>query len=397
MNDRREIALKDRIIDYFRILRTKQGFKTFTAVAMAVGVGLLAGLLVLIVANPGKSFFGFLYILIGPFGDRSPMIGIGEMLYYTTPILFTGLSVGFAFKTGMFNIGASGQFMVGQCAALYVAFYGQSLGAIQWVVAVIAGILAGALWGFFVGLFKALFNVNEVITAIMFNYIGLNLVNILVRGNPLIYDLNRARSYKIPAGARLPDFGLQSIFPGSSVDIGIIIAILVAIMLYIVLNKTTFGYELKAVGLNKNASRYAGINDKKSIILSMSIAGALSGLGGALQILSPGVITAGKSLGKEYTPTDIVASEGFNGIPVALLGLSNPIAIIFSAIFVTYLQRLNYPIEIIDIIIAIIIYFSAFAILMRNILASAISRRKDKKAFEDSTIDHPDIDNGGAV
>jgi simple sugar transport system permease protein len=304
----------------------------------------------------------------------------------------------------MFNIGASGQYMVGQCAALYVAFYGQSLGGIQWVVAAIAGILAGALWGFFVGLFKALFNVNEVITAIMFNYIGLNLVNILIRGNTLIYNLSKARSYRIPAGARIPDFGLQKLFTGSSVDIGIIIAILIAIALYIVLNKTTFGYELKAVGLNRNASRYAGINDKKSIILSMSIAGALAGLGGALQILSPGVITAGKSLGKEYTPTDVLTSEGFNGIPVALLGLSNPIGIIFSAIFVTYLQRggyylqsLNYPFEIIDIIIAIIIYFSAFAILMRNILASALAKRKEKKALEEMNTNRPDIDNEGAV
>ena len=154
----------------------------------------------------------------------------------------------------------------------------------------------------------------------------------------------------------------------STVNSGFYIAIIVAIVMYIVLNKTTFGYELKACGFNKDASKYAGINEKRSIVFSMVIAGALAGLGGGLLYLS------GPS-GRHIKAVDVLAIEGFNGIPVALLGLSNPIGIIFSAIFISYitlggnyLQTLDFVPEIIDIIIACIIYFSAFALLFRNIL-----------------------------
>ena len=387
---------------FFKNLSQKQGFKTFTSVALAVIAGLLVGFLVLIINNPSRAFQGFGQILIGAFGDPlSPMTGIGEWLYYATPIMLTGLSVGFAFKTGLFNIGAAGQFLVGQCAAIFIAFYGGFFGPFQWIVAALAGIAAGFLWGFIVGVFKAYLNINEVITAIMLNYIGLYTVNFIIKGNALIYDSGRTRTFKIPENSRLPDLGLQSIFKGSNVDIGILIAILIAVVLYIVLSKTTFGYELKAVGYNRDASRYAGINEKKSIILSMGIAGALSGLAGALNILSPGVII--NNLGKDYAPENILPAAGFNGIPVALLGLSNPIAIIFSALFITFLQRGGFytqtivPIEIIDIIIGIVIYFSAFALLFRNVLAKLITRRRERKAELDNSEPKSDIDNEGVV
>lgn len=402
---------------FFKELPKKQGFKTFTALALAVGAGLLVGLLVLIINDPSRAFQGFSSILIGPFGDPvSPMTGIGEMFYFATPIMLTGLSVGFAFKTGMFNIGAAGQFVVGQFAAIMVGFYGDFFGPFQWVFAVLAGIAAGGLWGFFVGFFKSFFNVNEVITAIMFNYIGLYLVNFLVKSNTTIYDISKTRTIPIPVGARLPDFGLSAIFPRSSVDFGFILAILVAVVLYVIINKTIFGYEITAVGHNRNAAKYGGINEKKSIILSMVIAGALAGLGGALYILSPGF----NNLGKDYAPVNVLPAQGFNGIPVALLGLNNPIAIIFSALFITYLQRGgNYtqaivPIEIIDIIVSIIIYFSAFAILAREVIARVMKRRKERKeelasaslsgtnsgpilTEDTATNNSPDIDRNGEV
>lgn len=390
---------------FFKNLTSKAGFKTFTSVALAIAFGLLVGFVVLFINNPGKSFQGFGGILIGAFGNpTSPRTGIGEMLYYATPIMLTGLSVGFAFKSGMFNIGAAGQFVVGQFAAIIVAFYGQAFGPFQWIVAVLAGILVGALWGFFVGIFKAFFNVNEVITAIMFNYIGLYLVNFLVKSNSIIYNMSEAKTKQMPEESWLPTLGLGKIFPESSLDIGILIAILVAIGLYIIINKTTFGYEITAVGHNKDASRYAGINEKKSIILSMSIAGAISGLAGALNILSPGYYR----IGMDYAPENILPSAGFNGIPVALLGLSNPIAIIFSALFITYLQLGgNYTqtaasTDIIDIIVAIIIYFSAFAMLARIIIAKYFKKGKVNEdetaaASLSGTNSKPDIDTQSEV
>jgi simple sugar transport system permease protein len=300
------------------------------------------------------------------------------MLYYATPIILTGLSVGFAFKTGLFNIGASGQFMVAQFTTLMVAFYGGSLGAFQWVFAILAGVLAGAFWGFIPGFFKAVFNVNEVITSILFNYIGMYFTNMLIRGNSTIFDTHRHETFKISKQAFLPKFGLDKIFSGSRIDIGILIAILVAVLIYIILNKTKFGFELKGVGFNRYASRYAGINEKKSIILSMTIAGALAGLGGALKMIAPGAHYVGNTLSAE----EILAAEGFNGIPVALLGLSNPIGIIFSGLFITHIQRGGFfvqsivMIEIIDIITAIIIYFSAFALVFRIFIAKIIKKKK---------------------
>ena len=360
----------------------KVSYKIFISVILAISSGLLVGLLILLISNPSQAFPAFGGILAGSFADPiSPWLGFGDLLFYATPILLTGLSVGFAFKTGLFNIGAAGQFMVGQFVSVYIALTQTQLGVLHWPIALLGGVIAGAIWGFIPGFFKAVFNVNEVITSIMFNYIGMYLTNMLIKSNPVLYDHSRAETYRIPMSAFNPKFGLNRIFIGSRIDIGIIIAIIVAIIIYIVLNKTAFGFELKAVGYNKNASRYAGINEKRSIILSMVIAGALAGLAGSLKMLSPGANYLGQTLNAE----DVIALEGFNGIPVALLGLSNPIGIIFSALFITYIQRGGFyiqtrvPIEIINIIIAVIIYFSAFALLFRLIIVRLIEKRRLRK------------------
>ena len=144
-----------------------------------------------------------------------------------------------------------------------------------------------------------------------------------------------------------------------------------------VLQKTTFGYELKACGLNKDASQYAGINAKRNVVLSMVIAGALSGLGGGIYYLAGTV---------QYVITKSILDMGFNGIPVALLANSNPIGTIFSSLFVSYLQvggsamQPNYSPETTDIVIAVIIYLAAFALLMRGVITRALSRRKEKEA-----------------
>lgn len=237
----------------------------------AIIIGLFIGLVVLFICNPAQALPGFYTILTG--AVTHGMKGVGQVFYYATPIILTGLSVGFAFKTGLFNIGTPGQFLVGAFGAVYVGILWTNLGAIHWAVALLASILFGAVWGLVPGVLKAYFNVNEVIASIMMNYIGLYLVNWTVKSYKPMFNNLRNESRKVAATAVIPKMGMDKLFPGSSVNGGIIIAIIVVIIIYIILNKTAFGYELKAVGFNKDASKYAGINEKRSIIMSMMIAG----------------------------------------------------------------------------------------------------------------------------
>ena len=255
-----------------------------TSSVFAIALGLLIGFLILLICNPSQAAEGFLTIITGALSEGT--YGIGMVFYYATPIICTGLSVGFAFKTGLFNIGASGQFTMGGFAAVFVGLTFVSLGKVHWIVALLAAVFAGALWALLVGVLKAYMNINEVISSIMLNYIGMYIVNWAVLKNPTLYDSYNNRSKPVATSAIIPRWGLNTIFTGSYVNAGFIIAIVVAIVIYIILNKTTFGYELRAVGLNRNASKYAGINEKKSIILSMTIAGGLSGLGGGLLYLA---------------------------------------------------------------------------------------------------------------
>jgi len=341
----------------------------------AVAVGLFAGLLIMIASNASQALYGFAAILTGGF---SSMNEIGQVLYFATPVIMTGLSVGFSARTGLFNIGASGQFIAGAYAAVLVGVKCYFFpGHLHWIAAIIAALAAGALWGAIPGICKALFNVHEVISCIMTNYIGTYLVNFLI--TQTIYDPIRNQSLRVMETANLPKMGMDRIFRDgfivSSVNSGIIIAIIFAVMIYIILEKTVFGYELKACGFNREAARYAGINEKRSIILSMTIAGALSGLGGALLFLA--------GSGKGIYVVDMLAIEGFNGIPVALLALNNPIGIIFSGLLIAYLnvggfnmQLYNFVPQIIEIIIAVIIYFSAFALLVKNFIGSLIKRKR---------------------
>lgn len=350
-----------------------KGFSAFTAALLAIVLGLVFGLLVMFVADAGNAFKGFESVVTGGFNR------IGDVFYFATPILMTGLSVGFAFKMGLFNIGASGQYTMGMFFALYVGFMWDLPQGIHWIVAILAGLIGGMLWGFIPGIFKALLNVNEVITSIMFNYIGMYLVDMLIQGNGTMYVSSMTRTNYLPKRVQIPTLGVQ----GSNVNFGIIFAVIIGIILYIVLEKTTFGYELKATGFNKTAADYAGMKGKRNIILTMVIAGGLAGLGGAFAILAPSAI-AGSSM--TYEPINIIAANGFNGIAVALLGSAHPIGIIFSSIFVSHIQRggtlaslHGYKPEIIDVVIAVIIYFSAFAMIMNAGLARFLGKIKGKR------------------
>ena len=355
-----------------------EGMLNFSSSILAIICGLVFGWIILLVSNPSQAMGGSMMILQGCFTDG--IQGIGQMLYIATPIIMTGLSVGFAFKTGLFNIGASGQFTAGAFAAVFVGVKFTFLPeGIHWMVALLAAMAAGALWGLVPGILKAFMNVNEVIASIMMNYIGMYLVNMLIQKT--VYNPIKNQSQAVAAGANLPKAGLDRIFPQSSINIGILIVILAVIIIYIILNKTTFGYELKACGQNPNASKYAGINAKRNIVLSMAIAGLLAGLGGALLYLA--------NSGKYLQVLDILSSEGFSGISVALLGLSNPIGILFAGLFIGYItvggsnmQLFNFAPEIIYMIIAVIIYCGALSLLFKHF----IHRLQERAAIKPGAV-----------
>ena len=364
-------------------LTSSQGFASFGSALIAIIFGLLFGFIVMLIASPANAKDGIVYILTGGFNR------IADVFYFATPILMTGLAVGFAFKMGLFNIGASGQYTMGMFFSLYVGLMFKLPPSIHWIVAILAGMVGGMLWGLIPGLFKALLNVNEVITSIMFNYIGMYLVDMLVQGNGKMYISTATRTRYLPTGAQIPSLGIA----GSNVNFGIILAVLIGIVIYIVLQKTTFGYELKATGFNKFASEYAGMKGKRNIILTMIIAGGFAGLGGAFAILSPSGIM-GSSM--TYEPVNMISTAGFDGIAVALLGSSHPIGIIFSSVFVSYIKRggtlaslVGYKPEIIDVVIAVIIYFSAFAAIMNSSIARLIKSRFKNKEVTHIEKDEP--------
>lgn len=371
----------------------KPGTKSIISSVLCILAGVVVGFIVMLIiaaASPDISaadaFKGLGIILGGPFSSGTAKyvnMNFGDMIFYSGPLIMTGLSVAVAFKTGLFNIGAPGQYYMGTMGSLLVALSIPSSNGAQsffiWLFAIIVGMAFGALWGALPGLFRAFFNVNEVIVCIMTNWISANIVTWVFSSMPHLANTGMGKSgYLITTattGNGTPKIGLDKIFPGSYIDIGIILAIVVAIVLVIILNKTTFGYELKACGNNRYASKYAGMNEKRNVVLSMVIAGALAGVGGALYYLNPGIefqfLSAYGSL-PDY---------GFNGIPVALLASSNPIGIIFTGIFLRYIAQggneltsAGYNRYIADIIIALIIYFAGFSKLFVDIL----SRRQKK-------------------
>ncbi len=343
----------------------QQRSSTVLAALLCILIGMIVGLAVLFIINPAHAWSdGFIRILRGGFYDFP--YGVGKTLTSTAPLIMTGLSVAFAFKTGLFNIGSAGQYTLGAFGALYFALV---LG-MPWYVCLLASAVFGALWGAIPGLFKAYLNINEVITSIMFNWIGLYLVNeiIYARGTGVMYDAHNTRTWKLAdkaPGSLIPSGGMSELLHTSNTTIAIFLAVLVAVLVWVVLEKTTFGYELKAVGLNKSAARYAGINEKKNIILSMTIAGALAGFGAGLFYLSAGA---------EWNPLNSTSlpAMGFNGIATALLASSNPIGTVFSSLFIShitvggaYLPTKYFPTEIADLISGIIIYLCAFSMLFR--------------------------------
>ena len=353
-------------------LRDNPGLVSVMASVASILIGLLFGFVLLLILNYKNAVPGLVSLLTKGITD------FGNVLYRAAPLVMVGLSVAFAYKVGLFNIGASGQYTIGTFLALFVGIKLQ----LPWWMCLLAAAIGGAVWGVFPGLFKALFNVNEVLTAIMFNGIAMNLVNLLIPnvGGMLDADWGATSTDRTALlgnanpSAILPRLGLDKLFNYPYMNIGIFLAIIIAVVLWVVLNKTTFGYELKACGFNRDASIYAGINAKRNIVLSMVIAGAMAGIGGGLFYLAGG---------GQYTLVQQIEGAGFDGISVALLANCNPIGCIFTAIFLSYLrlggnamQSQGFATEATEIVTSVIVYLAAFSLLIRMVLSGQFGGRK---------------------
>lgn len=367
--------------------------KRFVDVAssiIAIIIGLLFGLLIMTIFNPTQALQGFGIILQGAFYDG--YVSMGDTIFYAVPIILTGLSVAFAFRTGLFNIGATGQMTIGAYFAVYIGvewgFLGDIHPLLHWGTAVFFAALAGGVWGLIPGLLKAYRNVNEVVTTIMLNYIGMYAVTLMIKKN--IYNQASARTVAIESSAANPTFNLDFLLPGSELNGTILVAIIIVVVLHVILNKTKFGFELKAVGFNRDAAKYAGMNEKRNIALSMAIAGAVAGIAGAMIYLAPG---------KFMKPENTLLGEGFTGIAIALLGLSSPFGVLLAGLFFSSLQRggyymqlLDFKPEIIDIILAVIIYASALGLFLQQFVKTVFGRIDYQKPddFQEDNLERGD-------
>ena len=356
----------------------KDGFQTLLASLICILGGLFVGYLVLLVIEPSGAFEAIVAVMKSflRYPGALKMKYFGQVLTRTVPLLMCALSVLFAYKVGMFNIGVAGQFVAGACAALYAALAWN----MPWYVCLVLAMVAGSLLGGLAGLLKTKCNVNIVISGIMLNWITLYLTNLVLGTvksptSPYTKGLQGTN----PA-AMLPSMGLGKFFNNEkSVTIAIPLAIVMAVVVWVILNKTKFGYELKATGNNYNAAKYAGMKENRNIILTMMISGALAGMGAGLLYLT----------GIEEWETTIasVPAMGFNGIAVAFLGGLSPLGSILSAFFIQYITTGGgnvdlqvYCSQISSLISALIIYLCAFVAFFKLFMAGFFRKLDEKKA-----------------
>ena len=356
-----------------------QAVQSLLASLLCILAGLLIGYIVLLFINPAGAWDAIVTVIKNFFyypSKAAVLKYFGSTLVKTAPLLMCGLSVLFAYKVGLFNIGAAGQYVVGVGASLYLALALH----MPWYVCLVAAMLAGALLGAISGLLKSYCNVNEVISCIMLNWISLYSVNMLLTQvkettSPYTFTLSSTNPDAI-----LPDLGLGKLFSNNPyVSIALPLAVVVTIIIWVILEKTKFGYELRATGNNKNAAKYCGMNEKRNIIITMMISGALAGLGAALLYLT--------GFEQWQCSHSSVPGMGFNGIAAAFLGGLNPIGTIFSSYFIqhitnggAYVDKSMYCAQISDLISSIIIYLCGFVAFFKYFMNSAIDRREAKKA-----------------
>ena len=360
------------------------GFQSFLAALVCIIIGIFIGYLVLLAISPKDAFGGITAIMKNflNYGGKKQAVMkyFGSTLVKTAPLVMCSLSILFAYKVGFFNIGAAGQYVAGAAVSLFFALNFN----FHWSVCLVIAILAGAFWGAIPGILKAYRNVNEVISGIMLNWIGLYLANSLIT---IVKDPKTPFSYKLeeknPLG-KLPSFGLEKLFSNNRyVTIAIPLAVIVAIIIWVSLEKTKLGYELKATGANKNAAIYCGMNEKKNTVLTLAISGGLAGLGAAFNYLS--------GVEQWATTQTSVPGMGFNGIASAFLGGLSPIGAIFSSFFIQhitlgggYLDKRVYCAQVSDLMSSIIIYLCGFALFFKIILNRALDKKEEKKAMAEN-------------
>ncbi len=353
--------------------------QSILASLLCIFIGLLIGYIVLLFINPAGAWNGITTILKNFFTYPSHQASLkyfGSTLVKTAPLLLCALSIQFSYKVGLFNIGAAGQYVAGAGACLFAALAWDW----PWYACLIAAMLAGALFGALSGVLKAYCNVNEVISGIMLNWIGLYAVNMLltnVKESSSPYTQNVA---SFNSTALMPTLGLDKLFSNNKyVTIAIPLAILIAVLIWIILSKTKLGYELKATGYNKDAARYCGMKEKKNIILTLIIGGALAGIGAAFLYLS----------GYEQweCTQSSVPAMGFNGIAATFLGGLDPIGTIFSSYFIqhitsggAYLDKTMYSSQISDLISSIIIYLCGFVLFFKYFMNNRIAKKEEREA-----------------
>ena len=352
--------------------------QSLIASLICILLGLLIGYIVLLFINPegaGKAIVDVMKNFLTYNKASSRIKYFGNTLVKTAPLLMCALSILFAYKVGLFNIGAAGQYVAGTCACIYAALAWHW----SWLPCMLLAIAAGCVFGAIVGLLKAYCNVNEVISGIMLNWIGLYATNMV---------LTNVKEETSPYTLQMKDFGEQALLPSAGLDkllggnkyitIAIPMAILIAVLIWVVLEKTRFGYELKATGYNKNAAKYCGMAEKSNIILTLVIAGARAGLGGSLLYQT----------GYEQwqcTHTSVPAM-GFNGIAATFLGGLNPFGTILASFFIqhitaggAYVDKSMYCSQISDLISSLIIYLCAFVLFLKNVMNAMAARHREKK------------------
>lgn len=357
------------------------GVQTLLASLLCVLLGLLLGYVVLLFINPagaGEAILAVAKNFLNYSKSSMQLKYLGNTLVKTAPLLMCSLSILFAYKVGLFNIGVAGQY----CAGIGMGLYAALAWNLPWWACMLLAMVAGALLGAISGLLKSYCNVNEVISGIMLNWITLYLVNMLLtqvkeETSPYTYLL----ASKNPS-AILPSLGLGSLFNGNKyVGLAIPLSIVIAVVVWVVLEKTRFGYELKATGNNKNAAKYCGMAEKRNIILTLVIGGALAGLGAAMLYLT--------GYEQWQCSSSSVPPMGFNGIAAAFLGGLHPVGAILSSFFIqhitvggAYVDKTMYCAQISDLISAIIIYLCGFVLFMKYAINSGIAKREEKAALK---------------
>ena len=371
------------------------GVQSLLASLVCVILGLLIGYIVLLFINPdgaGEAITDVMKNFLTYSKPETQVKYLGNTLVKTAPLLMCSLSILFAYKVGLFNIGAAGQYCIGVALSLYAALaWGWS-----WLPCMLLAMLGGALLGAISGLLKSYCNVHEVISGIMLNWIVLYLTNMLLTQvkedtSPYTFVLSHKN-----ASAILPSLGLGSLFNGNQyVGLALPLSIVIAILVWVVLEKTRIGYELRATGNNKNAAKYCGMAEKRNIIMTLAISGMLAGLGAAMLYLT--------GYEQWQCSTSSVPGMGFNGIAAAFLGGLNPIGAILASFFIqhitaggAYVDKSMYCAQISDLISSIIIYLCGFVLFMKYAMNTAIAKREEKAALkEKERAQTPEVSDNG--